>query len=53
MPGTHGSATGGREITDPVSPLVQAQTLGDFESFSLHIDEPYQAGDYLYYLAGN
>ena len=41
-----------REITDPVSPLVQAQTLGISESFSLHIDEPYQAGDYLYYFGG-
>ena len=35
-----------------MSPLVQAQTLGISESFSLHIDEPYQAGDYLYHFGG-
>lgn len=41
-----------KEITDPVSPLVQAQTIGISEAFNLHIDEPYTAGDYLYYSGG-
>ena len=37
---------------DPVSPLAQAQTIGISEVFNLHIDEPYAAGDYLYYSGG-
>lgn len=41
-----------KEITDPVSPLVQAQTIGISEAFNLHIEEPYTAGDYLYYSGG-
>lgn len=41
-----------KEITDPVSPLVQAQTIGISEAFNFHIDEPYAAGDYLYYSGG-
>ena len=41
-----------KEITDPVSPLVQSQTIGISEAFNLHIDEPYTAGDYLYYSGG-
>ena len=41
-----------KEIADPVSPLVQAQTIGISEAFNLHIDEPYAAGDYLYYSGG-
>lgn len=41
-----------KEITDPVSPLVQAQTIGISEAFNIHIDEPYAAGDYLYYSGG-
>lgn len=41
-----------KEITDPVSPLVQAQTIGISEAFNLRIDEPYSAGDYLYYSGG-
>ena len=41
-----------KEITDPVSPLVQAQTIGISEAFNIHIDEPYAAGDYLYYAGG-
>ena len=41
-----------KEITDPVSPLVQAQTIGISEAFNLRIDEPYTAGDYLYYSGG-
>lgn len=41
-----------KEITDPVSPLVQAQTIGISEAFNLQIDEPYAAGDYLYYSGG-
>ena len=28
-----------KEITDPVSPLVQAQTIGISEAFNLHIDD--------------
>ena len=41
-----------KEIADPVSPLVQAQTIGISEAFNLHIDESYAAGDYLYYSGG-
>ena len=41
-----------KEITDPASPLVQAQTIGISEAFNLRIDEPYGAGDYLYYSGG-
>lgn len=41
-----------KEITDAKSPLVQAQTIGISEAFNLHIDEPYPAGDYLYYSGG-
>lgn len=41
-----------KEITNPDSPLVQAQTIGISEAFNLRIDEPYAAGDYLYYSAG-
>lgn len=41
-----------KEIADPVSPLVQAQTIGISEAFNLHIEEPYTAGDYLYYSGG-
>lgn len=41
-----------KEITDVKSPLVQAQTIGISEAFNLHIDEPYPAGDYLYYSGG-
>ena len=41
-----------KEITDPVSPVVQSQTIGISEAFNLHIDEPYTAGDYLYYSGG-
>lgn len=41
-----------KEITDPVSPLVQAQTIGISEAFNIHIDKPYAAGDYLYYSGG-
>lgn len=41
-----------KEISDPVSPLVQSQTIGISEAFNLHIDQPYCAGDYLYYSGG-
>lgn len=41
-----------KEITDPVSPLVQSQIIGISEAFNIHIDEPYTAGDYLYYSGG-
>ena len=41
-----------KEITNPDSPLVQAQTIGISEAFNLRIDEPYAAGDYLYYSGG-
>lgn len=41
-----------KEITDSFSPVVQSQTIGISEAFNLHIDEPYTAGDYLYYSGG-
>lgn len=41
-----------KEITNPDSPLVQTQTFGISEAFNLRIDEPYSAGDYLYYFGG-
>lgn len=41
-----------KEITDSSSPVVQSQTIGISEAFNLHIDEPYTAGDYLYYSGG-
>ena len=41
-----------KEISDAVSPVVQSQTIGISEAFNLHIDEPYAAGDYLYYSGG-
>ncbi|MGM9564840.1 multicopper oxidase domain-containing protein [Evtepia sp.] len=41
-----------KEITDPVSPLVQTQTIGISETFNLRVDQPYGAGDYLYYSGG-
>ncbi len=41
-----------KEITDPLSPLVQSQTYGLSEAFNLRIDKPYPAGDYLYYSGG-
>lgn len=41
-----------KEITDVTSPLVQSQTIGISEAFNLHIDQPYPAGDYLYYSGG-
>ena len=37
-----------KEITDPVSPIVQEQTIGISEAFNIKIDEHYDAGDYLY-----
>ncbi len=33
-------------------PWCRPKLWGISESFSLHIDEPYQAGDYLYYFGG-
>ena len=41
-----------KEIDNPDSPLVQAQTYGISEAFNLRIDEPYEAGDYLDYSGG-
>ena len=41
-----------KEITDPVSPIVQEQTIGISEAFNIRVDEPYPAGDYLYYFGG-
>ena len=38
-----------KEIDNPDSPLVQAQTIGISEAFNLRVDQPYAAGDYLYY----
>ena len=41
-----------KEITNPDSPTVAAQTLGISEAFNLRVDAPYAAGDYLYYSGG-
>ena len=41
-----------KEIDNPDSPLVQAQTYGISEAFNLRIAEPYGPGDYLYYSGG-
>ena len=41
-----------KEIGDVKSPLVQSQTIGISEAFNIQIDEPYAAGDYLYYSGG-
>lgn len=41
-----------KEITDSSSPVVQSQSIGISEAFNLNIDEPYTAGDYLYYSGG-
>ena len=41
-----------KEITDPVSPVVQQQTIGISEVFNIRVDEAYSPGDYLYYFGG-
>lgn len=41
-----------KEPTDPLSPLVQSQTLGISEAFNIEIDSDYKKGDYLYYFGG-
>lgn len=41
-----------QEISDPVSPIVQEQTIGISEAFNIRVDEVYSAGDYLYYFGG-
>ncbi|MDF2685027.1 MAG: copper oxidase [Clostridia bacterium] len=41
-----------KEITDPVSPVVQAQSIGISEAFNFRIDEYYSSGDYLYHFGG-
>ncbi|MGN0485488.1 MAG: multicopper oxidase domain-containing protein [Lachnospiraceae bacterium] len=41
-----------KEPSDPHSPDTQSQTIGISEAFNIHITEPYQAGDYLYYFGG-
>lgn len=41
-----------REIGDIVSPDVASQTIGISEAFNIHIEKPYEAGDYLYYFGG-
>lgn len=41
-----------REIADPHSPTVAAQTIGISEAFSLRITKQYAPGDYLYYFGG-
>ena len=41
-----------KEIADKRSPLVQSQTIGISEAFNIQIDEPYAAGDYMYYSGG-
>lgn len=41
-----------KEPTDPISPLVQSQTLGISEAFNIEINYDYKRGDYLYYFGG-
>lgn len=41
-----------REVTDPASPDVAAQTLGISEAFNIHVTGQYRPGDYLYYFGG-
>lgn len=41
-----------REVTDPASPDVAAQTLGISEAFNIHVTKQYAPGDYLYYFGG-
>lgn len=41
-----------KEIANVKSPLVQSQTIGISEAFNIQINEPYAAGDYLYYSGG-
>ncbi|MGN0334804.1 MAG: multicopper oxidase domain-containing protein [Lachnospiraceae bacterium] len=41
-----------REIADPSSPDVAAQTLGISEAFNIHVTKQYGPGDYLYYFGG-
>ena len=41
-----------KEITDTLSPVVQAQAIGISEAFNVKIDEYYASGDYLYYFGG-
>lgn len=41
-----------REVSDPASPDVAAQTLGISEAFNIHVTKQYAPGDYLYYFGG-
>lgn len=41
-----------KEVADPVSPDVAAQTLGISEAFNIRITKQYSPGDYLYYFGG-
>ncbi|MCI5953063.1 MAG: hypothetical protein MRZ49_00575 [Lachnospiraceae bacterium] len=41
-----------REVSDPSSPDVAAQTLGISEAFNIHVTKQYAPGDYLYYFGG-
>ena len=41
-----------REVSDPSSPDVAAQTLGISETFNIHVTKQYAPGDYLYYFGG-
>lgn len=41
-----------KKITNPNSPVVAAQTIGISKVFNIRVEEPYAAGDYLYY-SGN
>lgn len=41
-----------REIADPASPDVAAQTIGISEAFNIHVTKQYGPGDYLYYFGG-
>ncbi len=42
-----------KEIADPASPHVAAQTIGISEAFNIHITKQYGPGDYLYYFGGS
>ncbi|MGN0170509.1 MAG: multicopper oxidase domain-containing protein [Lachnospiraceae bacterium] len=41
-----------KEIANPASTVVAAQTLGISEAFNIHVTKQYGPGDYLYYFGG-
>lgn len=48
LTGMHGK----KQIADPASPDVAAQTIGISEAFNIHVTKQYRPGDYLYYFGG-